>query len=143
MARIDPSVWMVLLIVLPLASAILSYVVSRAARWIGVATALVMTIPVAGLAHSVWHTGVLSHKIGGWGAPLGIELAADGLSVLMLTLSTIVCGVGSVYAFAYFAPRSRGGEKTGPALLAIVDASMGRAQRAVSLRGPLQPVRYT
>jgi formate hydrogenlyase subunit 3/multisubunit Na+/H+ antiporter MnhD subunit len=104
---------MVLAIVLPLASAILSYVVSHAARWIGVATALVMTIPVAGLAHSVWHTGVLSHNIGGWGAPLGIELAADGLSVLMLTLSAIVCGVGSVYAFAYFEPRSRAAKKQG------------------------------
>lgn len=113
MARIDSSVWMVLAIVLPLASAILSYVVSHAARWIGVATALVMTIPVAGLAHSVWHTGVLSHNIGGWGAPLGIELAADGLSVLMLTLSAIVCGVGSVYAFAYFAPQSQAAKKQG------------------------------
>jgi len=113
MTLIDPSVWMVLTIVLPLASAILAYVVSNAARWIGVATAIGMTIPVACLARSVWHKGVLSHHIGGWGAPLGIELAADGLSVLMLTLSAIVCGVGSVYAFAYFAPQSRVAKKQG------------------------------
>ena len=113
MARIDPSAWMVLAIVWPLASAILSYVASRAARWIGVAAALVMTIPVAGLAYSVWHAGVLSHNIGGWGAPLGIELAADGLSVLMLTLTAIVCGAGSAYAFAYFTPQSRAAQKQG------------------------------
>ena len=113
MARIDPSAWMVLAIVWPLASAILAYVASRGARWIGVAAALVMTIPVAGLAHSVWHAGVLSHNIGGWGAPLGIELAADGLSVLMLTLTAIVCGAGSAYAFAYFDPQSRAAQKQG------------------------------
>ena len=65
MALIDPTGWMVLVIVLPLASAILTYVASGAARWIGVAAALVTTIPVACLAHGVWRTGILSHTIGG------------------------------------------------------------------------------
>jgi formate hydrogenlyase subunit 3/multisubunit Na+/H+ antiporter MnhD subunit len=113
MTPIDSSGWMVLLIFLPLAAAILSYMASGAARWIGVTAALVMTIPVTGLAHSVWHAGALAHRVGGWGAPLGIELAADGLSVLMLTLSAIVCGVGSVYAFAYFAPLSAAAKRQG------------------------------
>jgi multicomponent Na+:H+ antiporter subunit D len=103
----------VLLITLPLTSAILSFVASGAARWIGVASALVMTMPVMGLARHVWYSGVLSHKVGGWGAPLGIELAADGLSVLMLTLSTVICGLGSVYGFAYFAPHSEVTKKQG------------------------------
>jgi formate hydrogenlyase subunit 3/multisubunit Na+/H+ antiporter MnhD subunit len=106
MHLIDPSGWMVMLIVLPMASAVLCYVAIGAARWISVASALLMTIPVLGLALNVWHSGVLSHSIGGWGVPLGIELAADGLSVLMLTLAAIVCAVGSLYGFAYFAPRS-------------------------------------
>jgi len=101
MVPIDPSGWMVLLIALPLTSAVLAHVCLGAARWIGIFSALVMTIPVMGLTHNVWHAGVLSHRIGGWGAPLGIELAADGLSVLMLILSAVICGVGSVYAFAY------------------------------------------
>lgn len=106
MHLIDPSAWMVVLVVLPLASAIVSYVAAGAARWIGVTSALLMTIPVLGTAFHVWHSGAFSHRIGGWGAPLGIELAADGLSVLMLTLSAVVCGVGALYAFAYFAPQS-------------------------------------
>ncbi len=100
----DPSNWMVMLIVLPLASAIASYAAARAARWIGVVTALLMTLPVLGVVLGVWRTGVLSHRIGGWGAPLGIELFADGLSALMLILSAIVCGAGSIYGFAYFSP---------------------------------------
>jgi len=109
----DPSAWMVMLIVLPLASATLSYVAAGIARWVSVAAAFLTTIPVLGLALRVWHSGAVSHRIGGWGAPLGIELAADGLSVLMLTLSAIVCGVGSVYGFAYFAPESDAGKKGG------------------------------
>ena len=104
MHLIDPSAWMVGLIVLPLASAVGAYVAAGTARWIGVITAVLMPVPVLGLALQVWRNGVLSHRIGGWGAPLGIELAADGLSVLMLTLSAVVCGVGALYAFAYFAP---------------------------------------
>lgn len=113
MILIDPSGWMVLLITLPLVSAILAYVASGAARWIGVFSAFVMTIPVMGLTYNVWHSGVLFHRIGGWGAPLGIELAADGLSVLMLILSAVIFGVGSVYAFAYFAPQSEAAKKQG------------------------------
>lgn len=105
MPWIDSSAWMLGLVLLPLASAVTAYVIGGAARWIGVITALVMPIPVLGLAFGVWHNGVLSHRIGGWGAPLGIELAADGLSVLMLTLSAVVCGTGALYAFAYFTPK--------------------------------------
>lgn len=110
----DPSNWMVMLIVLPLASAIVSYAAARAARWIGVATALLMTIPVLGVVLGVWRTGILSHRIGGWGAPLGIELFADGLSTLMLILSAIVCGAGSIYGFAYFDKSREKGERFWP-----------------------------
>ena len=113
MVPIDPSGWMVLLIALPLASAVLAYVFSGSARWISLFSVLVMTIPVMGLTYNVWHSGVLSHRIGGWGAPLGIELAADGLSVLMLILSAVICGMGSVYACAYFAPQSEATKKQG------------------------------
>ncbi len=102
----DPSNWMVISIVLPVTAAIVSYLWAHAARWVGVVAALLMALPVLGLTMSVWHSGVLSHRIGGWGAPLGIELAADGLSALMIVLSAIVCGVGSLYGFAYFAPGS-------------------------------------
>ncbi|PKO82810.1 MAG: hypothetical protein CVU17_11675, partial [Betaproteobacteria bacterium HGW-Betaproteobacteria-11] len=34
--------------------------------------------------------GTATHAVGGWGAPLGIDLAADGLSALMLLLALLV-----------------------------------------------------
>jgi formate hydrogenlyase subunit 3/multisubunit Na+/H+ antiporter MnhD subunit len=42
--------------------------------------------------------------MGGWSAPLGIELYADGLSLLML-IATALVGIGvSVYSASYFKP---------------------------------------
>jgi multicomponent Na+:H+ antiporter subunit D len=118
MDPIDPSVWMVALIVLPLALAVISFVAARVARWVGLISAAAMAIPVMGLAFSVWQSGAVTQRIGGWGAPLGIELAADGLSVLMVALSAIVFGVASLYGFAYFAPETdkvkRQGERFWP-----------------------------
>ncbi len=46
--------------------------------------------------------GPLRHRLGGWGAPLGIDLFADGLSVLMLAMSAVIGGAISLYASAYF-----------------------------------------
>ena len=46
--------------------------------------------------------GVSRHALGGWGAPLGIDLYADGLSLVMLTATALV-GLGvSVYSADYF-----------------------------------------
>jgi formate hydrogenlyase subunit 3/multisubunit Na+/H+ antiporter MnhD subunit len=106
MNSVDPSEWMIVLIVVPLASAIISFVAARGARWIGLISAAAMAIPVTGLAFNVWQSGAVTQSIGGWRAPLGIELAADGLSVLMVALSAIVFVMGSLYGFAYFAPTS-------------------------------------
>jgi formate hydrogenlyase subunit 3/multisubunit Na+/H+ antiporter MnhD subunit len=47
--------------------------------------------------------GPLRHRLGGWGAPLGIDLFADGLSALMLTMTAVVGGAISMYASGYFA----------------------------------------
>jgi len=106
MYHVDPSEWMVVLIVVPLASAIITFVSACVARWVGLISATAMAIPVMGLAYAVWQSGAVTERIGGWGAPLGIELAADGLSVLMLALSAIVFVGGSLYGFPYFAPKS-------------------------------------
>jgi formate hydrogenlyase subunit 3/multisubunit Na+/H+ antiporter MnhD subunit len=46
--------------------------------------------------------GVYRHAVGGWSTPLGIELYADGLSLLML-IATALVGFGvSVYSASYF-----------------------------------------
>ncbi|MFW5967251.1 MAG: complex I subunit 5 family protein, partial [Persicimonas sp.] len=46
--------------------------------------------------------GARRHELGGWGAPLGIELYADGLSVAMVATSCVVGLFVSLYARGYF-----------------------------------------
>jgi formate hydrogenlyase subunit 3/multisubunit Na+/H+ antiporter MnhD subunit len=90
-------------VVLPLAGAAVALVLgARAARWVGLATALSTLAANLGLARQVVAGGPFRHPVGGWGAPLGIDLLADGLSVLMI-LMTAAVGIGvTVHAFAYF-----------------------------------------
>lgn len=47
--------------------------------------------------------GVRGHAVGGWGAPLGIDLAVDGLAAVMLLLTQVVALPLLLYARAYFA----------------------------------------
>ncbi len=59
-------------------------------------------LAAAGLALRVLREGPQHHAVGGWGAPLGIELYADGLTALML-LMTAAIGLGvALYSRAYF-----------------------------------------
>ena len=61
-----------------------------------------MVLSVAGLGRQLLLHGVFHHRVGGWGAPLGIELYADGLSLLMLATTALVVLAVSVYATGYF-----------------------------------------
>lgn len=89
-------------ILLPLAAAVLSFLLRRAAAFITSATALGILLAVGGLIWQVWHRGTQRHSIGGWGAPLGIELYADGLTAVMLLMSALVGAFISIYALGYF-----------------------------------------
>ncbi len=97
---LDPLPW---LIVLPLAWATLAFVLGpgRGARLaiacLGVQLALALL-----LAAQLLTEGPRTHAVGGWGAPLGIDLLADGLSVLMLLLTQAVAWPLALYARAYF-----------------------------------------
>lgn len=67
-------------------------------RIAGVVTAvgvLLLTVPVVA---TVAGGDLLELSLGGYDAPLGITLRADGLSVLFLLLTTVVGGLVSVYA---------------------------------------------
>jgi formate hydrogenlyase subunit 3/multisubunit Na+/H+ antiporter MnhD subunit len=90
-------------VVVPLAGAPLALVLgARAGRWVGLAAASATLAVDLGLAGQVLSSGPFRHRVGGWGAPLGIDLMADGLSVLMLLMTSAV-GMGiTVHAFAYF-----------------------------------------
>jgi formate hydrogenlyase subunit 3/multisubunit Na+/H+ antiporter MnhD subunit len=52
-------------------------------------------------------TGAARYPIGGWDAPLGIVLTADGLSLLMLLMTAAVGLAVSLYAPGYFRGKTR------------------------------------
>ncbi len=108
---VDPEVWMVAALAAPLAAAALALVAGRrGAACIGVlgsgAAALAVAVLVAALAEH----GPLRYAVGGWGAPLGIDLYADGLTAAMLAMNALVGLAVSVYALGYF-DRALRGEK--------------------------------
>lgn len=97
-------------IVVPLAGALFVLLARGAALVpIGVAFAAATAAAAGHAAHAVWTTGPFRHAVGGWGAPLGIDLVADGLSATMLLMAAGVGAGVSLYAAAYF-----GGERDAP-----------------------------
>lgn len=94
--------WSPILVLLPLAAAILGFVFPRRATSLGLATSVLVLLAVVGLGHRIFIQGAYRHSIGGWGAPLGIELYADGLSLVMLAITALLGLAVSVYATAYF-----------------------------------------
>ncbi|HEB93249.1 MAG TPA: oxidoreductase [Gammaproteobacteria bacterium] len=91
-----------MVIVLPLAGAVCCFLWPRRAVPLGLVTALGIVACVAGLGWQVVEQGAQRYAVGGWGAPLGIDLYADGLSLLMLMVAA-VAGLGiSVYSCGYF-----------------------------------------
>jgi len=101
-ASLANTPWGVLVILLPLAGALVCFLWPRRSVPLGLVTALGVVACVAGLGWQVAEQGVQRYAVGGWGAPLGIDLYADGLSLLMLMMTALV-GLGiSVYSSGYF-----------------------------------------
>lgn len=96
------SAAIVLPILLPLAAATLTFFLRRGAIAVGVLTTAGIAVSVTILALEVMQQGPLSHTVGGWEAPLGIELYADGLTTIMLLMSAFVGAAITVYAAGYF-----------------------------------------
>jgi len=97
--------WGINLILVPLAGGMVCFLWPRMAKALGLSSAFVVVLSVAGLGWRMQGYGVYRHAMGGWGAPLGIELYADGLSLLMLAATALV-GLGvSVYSAGYFEPK--------------------------------------
>lgn len=94
-------------ILTPLAGAPLAFLLGgRGARIVSVAVAVAMPLAAARLAFAVAAAGPQSHLVGGWGAPLGIELYADGLSAMMILLTAVVGCATTFFALSYFPPPS-------------------------------------
>lgn len=94
--------WGGVLILLPLSGGIICFIWPKWARATGLLTVFTSAIATVGLGYQILTHGVYRHAVGGWGAPLGIDLHADGLSLLMLVATSLV-GLGvSIYSIGYF-----------------------------------------
>jgi formate hydrogenlyase subunit 3/multisubunit Na+/H+ antiporter MnhD subunit len=95
---------MATLILAPLAGAVLTFALPRLGHGLAWIVAGVTGWSSVLLARQVHDTGTIRHLVSGWGAPLGIDLRADGLTAWLLLVTT---GVGlsvALYARRYFAP---------------------------------------
>lgn len=92
------------LILLPLLWASLAFMLGPGrGKWLAIAGLAMQTWLAFDLAQKVGAGGTaIFHAVGGWGAPLGIDLAADGLSAAMLLLTQCVALPLAVYASAYY-----------------------------------------
>ena len=110
----DPTPWLVWSIVIPLAAAPAAFLLGRrVARFLTLFAAAGLVVAGVGLTWQLSISGTQRYAIGGWGAPLGIDLYADGLSVLMVLMSIVVGTGTSVYALGYFSHTAQGdGEHT-------------------------------
>lgn len=91
------SDWVAWTVLLPLIGAMGAVLWARQARWLGLLTVVLNVSMLLGLSWQVMQQGVLYYPIGGWSAPLGIELAVDGLSLLMLWLTALVAAAVSLH----------------------------------------------
>ncbi len=94
--------WAIILILFPLSGSIISFLWPKQGNKIGLVTITFVLISVIFFAYAMMEKGIYLHTIGGWDAPLGINLYADGLSLIMLIMTALV-GLGiSIYAIGYF-----------------------------------------
>lgn len=99
---IDALVWLILL---PLAWATLAFVLGPGrGAWLAIAGLAAQCWLAFDLAQKVGTGATAVQLVGGWGAPLGIDLAVDGLSAAMLLLTQTVALPLAIYARSYFKP---------------------------------------
>lgn len=91
------------LIVAPLLWATLAFVLGPGrGAWLALIMLTLQTGLAVDLTLSVMRDGSREIALGGWGAPLGIDLAVDGLAVVFLLLTQIVAWLLAPYARGYF-----------------------------------------
>ncbi len=101
----EVTFWIPLVIMLPLLAAVGTFLFPRRAFPLAVAGTVATSGVVLILLFLLWQLGVAArHTIGGWGAPLGIDLVLDGLSMLMLLLTAVIGIAITSYAHGYFQP---------------------------------------
>ncbi|MFO7766056.1 MAG: proton-conducting transporter membrane subunit [Pelovirga sp.] len=104
--------WFFWMTLIPLGAAVAAFLIPAQARWIGLATALVLPFfALAGIAATLITEGQPITG-GGWPTPLGIELRRDGLALVMLAITALVGLIISCYAIGYFPARGHHHSRT-------------------------------
>lgn len=91
-----------LVILLPLLAAVTAFLWPRRGGGIALFATAVLLAAALQLGAEVLDAGAVTHRVGGWGAPLGIHLRADGLGAFMLLVFAAVALPVSCYARGYF-----------------------------------------
>jgi formate hydrogenlyase subunit 3/multisubunit Na+/H+ antiporter MnhD subunit len=129
---------LVLSLVVPVAGVLLAFAaggrhverVVFAAMPVGVAIAVAILVDVG-------RTGPLVYLLGGWAPPLGVALRADGLSAVMVMItSVVICAVG-VFARAGFRTPQGSAEARAPFVFWIMLLAIWGALNTVFLGGDL------
>jgi multicomponent Na+:H+ antiporter subunit D len=91
-------------VLVPLAAALVTLLgPRRLAPLLGLGGAAATAAACAWTAAAVWlEADVVVYALGGWGAPLGIDLRADGLAAALLVAAAGAAFGTAVYATAYF-----------------------------------------
>jgi len=94
------------IISLPLLAAVVAVVLPRTGRWVSIFIAIITPLVVFKLCIEILVHGALQMQVGGWQAPLGIQMYADGLSAAMLAMTAIVISCSTFYARSYFSAKA-------------------------------------
>lgn len=93
---------LILAVALPILGATLTTALPRRALAVGLLAALVTSATGLAVTAAVWWQGPLHLAVGGWEAPLGVALRADGLTAALLAMINLVALGISIYASGYF-----------------------------------------
>lgn len=92
-----------LLVLIPFTAALLCFILKGVLRSLAALLGASLTFSASALlAADVYQNGAIRIILGGWDAPLGIGLSADGLSVIFLLLTAIVGLMVSIYCVPFF-----------------------------------------
>jgi multicomponent Na+:H+ antiporter subunit D len=101
----DIAFWLPVIIAVPLMTAIFAFLLPQLGFAISLAAAFLTSGLVGWVALASLDAGPARHTVGGWAAPLGIDLMLDGLTALMLLLTAAIGLAITFYAQGYFQPK--------------------------------------
>lgn len=94
---------MIVSIIVPMIGAMAVFLLPRRAGLVGLGFAFLTATAAMAVLFQVGSGGERLYLLGGWDAPLGINLRADGLTAMMLGMTAVVGIAVSIYALPYMA----------------------------------------